>query len=208
MWTWLVHMYCDLTLLYCSLDSERVCLRASDLADYKPFDAVHCLKPTCIYKHIILRHHLYHCNKNDSVLKDVTCLKDTTAIAFSLTETLNSPLDESAVLPTLSSTIQLSPDGLNESRKIKLNVSTTDVQVALRLDNIDFNIRSLLDEHQTGKLVLAEYDSTGALIKRRQDMIHIVVNSMVHRVGNMYPSTKTKSNLAKAIITAFPISPS
>ncbi|XP_065671005.1 uncharacterized protein LOC136089202 [Hydra vulgaris] len=35
-------------------------------------------------------------------------------------------------------------------------------------------------------------------------MIHIVVNSMVHRVGNIYPSTKTKSNLAKAIITAFP----
>ncbi|XP_065647931.1 uncharacterized protein LOC136077153 isoform X2 [Hydra vulgaris] len=55
-----------------------------------------------------------------------------------------------------------------------------------------------------GRLVLAKYDSTGALIKRRQDMIHIVVNSMVHRVGNMYPSTKTKSNLAKAIITAFP----
>ncbi|XP_065678824.1 uncharacterized protein LOC124808979 isoform X2 [Hydra vulgaris] len=135
--------------------------------------------------------------KNDSVLKDVTCLKNTTAIAFSLTETLNSPLDESAVSPTLSSTLQLSPDVLNESRKIKL-------KVALRLDNIDFNIRSLLDEHQTGKLVLAEYDSTGALIKRRQDMIHIVVNSMVHRVGNMYPSTKTKSNLAKAIITAFP----
>ncbi|XP_047145216.1 uncharacterized protein LOC124818403 isoform X2 [Hydra vulgaris] len=142
--------------------------------------------------------------KNDSVLKDVTCFKDTTAIAFSLTETLNSPLDESAVSPTLSSTLQLSPDVLNESRKIKLNVSTTDVQVALRLDNIDFNIRSLLDEHQTGKLVLAEYDSTGALIKRLQDMIHIVVNSMVHRVGIMYPSTKTKSNLAKAIITAFP----
>ncbi|XP_047138838.1 uncharacterized protein LOC100206360 isoform X1 [Hydra vulgaris] len=142
--------------------------------------------------------------KNDSVLKDVTCLKDTTAIAFSLTETLNSPLDESAVSPTLSSTLQLSPDVLNESRKIKLNVSTTDVQVALRLDNIDFKIRSLLDEHQIGKLVLAEYDSTGALIKRRQDIIHIVVNSMVHRVGNMYPSTKTKSNLAKAIITAFP----
>nr|XP_047128240.1 uncharacterized protein LOC124808979 isoform X3 [Hydra vulgaris] len=159
-----------------------------------------------LYKHHRMVHYgtiiensgpLLHMMKNDSVLKDVTCLKNTTAIAFSLTETLNSPLDESAVSPTLSSTLQLSPDVLNESRKIKL-------KVALRLDNIDFNIRSLLDEHQTGKLVLAEYDSTGALIKRRQDMIHIVVNSMVHRVGNMYPSTKTKSNLAKAIITAFP----
>ena len=60
---WHVHMYSHLTLsYYCSLDSERICLRASDLADYKPFDAVHCLKPTCIYEHIILRHYLYHCN--------------------------------------------------------------------------------------------------------------------------------------------------
>ncbi|XP_065673027.1 uncharacterized protein LOC136090364 [Hydra vulgaris] len=128
---------------------------------------------------------------------------DITSTSFSLSETLNSSLDESALSPTLSLTIQSSPDVLNESSKVKLKVSTIDVQVALRLDNIDFNIRSLLDEHQTGKLVLAEYDSTGALVKRRQDMIHIVVNSMVHRVGNMYPSTKTKSNLAKAIITAF-----
>ncbi|XP_065652589.1 uncharacterized protein LOC136079860 isoform X3 [Hydra vulgaris] len=130
---------------------------------------------------------------------------DITSTSFSLSETLNSFLDESALSPTLSSTIQSSPDILNESSKVKLKVSTIDVQVALRSDNTDFNIVcSLLDEHQTGKLVLAEYDSTGALIKWHQDMIHIVVNSMVHRVGNMYPSTKTKSNLAKAIITAFP----
>ncbi|XP_065643927.1 uncharacterized protein LOC136075273 [Hydra vulgaris] len=129
---------------------------------------------------------------------------DITSTSFSLSETLNSSLDESALSPTLSSTIQSSPDVLNESSKVKLKVSTIDVQVILRLDNIEFNIRSLLDEHQTGKLVLAEYDSSGALVKRPKDMIHIVVNSMVHRVGNMYPSTKTKSNLAKAIITAFP----
>ncbi|XP_065684343.1 uncharacterized protein LOC124810277 [Hydra vulgaris] len=35
-------------------------------------------------------------------------------------------------------------------------------------------------------------------------MVHILVNIMVNKVGNMYPSRATKTNLAMSIINAFP----
>ncbi|XP_065666776.1 uncharacterized protein LOC136087569 [Hydra vulgaris] len=74
----------------------------------------------------------------------------------------------------------------------------------LRIDNIKFDVRKLLDEHQTGKLVIVEYDTTGMLLKYRFEMVHILVNIMVNKVGNLYPSRATKTNLAMSIINAFP----
>ncbi|XP_065661295.1 uncharacterized protein LOC136084685 isoform X2 [Hydra vulgaris] len=74
----------------------------------------------------------------------------------------------------------------------------------LRIDNIKFDVHKLLDEHQTGKLVIVEYDTTGMLLKYRFEMVHILVNIMVNKVGNLYPSRATKTNLAMSIINAFP----
>nr|XP_047122558.1 uncharacterized protein LOC124806027 isoform X2 [Hydra vulgaris] len=74
----------------------------------------------------------------------------------------------------------------------------------LRIDNIKFDVRKLLDEHQTSKRVIVEYETSGMLIKYRFEMVHILVNIMVNKVGNMYPSRATKRNLAMSIINAFP----
>ncbi|XP_065660566.1 uncharacterized protein LOC136084490 isoform X2 [Hydra vulgaris] len=74
----------------------------------------------------------------------------------------------------------------------------------LQIDNIKFNVCKLLDEHQTGKLVIVEYDTTGMLLKYRFEMVHILVNIMVNKVGNLYPSRATKTNLVISIINAFP----
>ncbi|XP_047128938.1 uncharacterized protein LOC124809184 isoform X2 [Hydra vulgaris] len=78
---------------------------------------------------------------------------------------------------------------------------------AIKLQSIiaaEKDVRKLLDEHQTGKRVIVEYETTGMLIKYRFEMVHILVNIMVNKVGNMYPSRATKTNLAMPIINAFP----
>ena len=64
---WIIHEYCDKLLSYCcTLEKQKICVKANELAQYKPLDAVTCLKPSCNYMHIILRHIL--CNDN-SLLK-------------------------------------------------------------------------------------------------------------------------------------------
>ena len=56
---WLIYEFSfSLQAYSCTLSHDRSCLRAADIADYKPYTAVSCNKPGCPYMHIILRHHL------------------------------------------------------------------------------------------------------------------------------------------------------
>ena len=56
---WVVHKYCNLSLSYCCLlDNQKLCIRTCDIIDYKPLNAVRCLKINCQFMHIILNHQL------------------------------------------------------------------------------------------------------------------------------------------------------
>jgi hypothetical protein len=56
---WLIHEFSSNSRAYgCTLGEERSCIKAKDVVDYKPFHPSCCSKRECIYKHIILRHHL------------------------------------------------------------------------------------------------------------------------------------------------------
>jgi hypothetical protein len=56
---WLIHEFSSATRAYgCTLDNQRLCAKATNIIDYKPFAATACSKFGCTYKNITLRHHL------------------------------------------------------------------------------------------------------------------------------------------------------
>ena len=46
-------------------------------------------------------------------------------------------------------------------------------------------MQAILSAHPTGQLVLAEYESSGILLRRKHEMIHILVANMIDRTGHM-----------------------
>ena len=54
---WIIHEFSSALRAYgCTLHEQRLCLKATDIIDYKPFSATACSKMECTYKHIVLRH--------------------------------------------------------------------------------------------------------------------------------------------------------
>lgn len=47
------------------------------------------------------------------------------------------------------------------------------------------DVRAVLAEHQTGKMIINEYDSTGMIVKRKHDMIHILTAHIIDKTGNI-----------------------
>jgi hypothetical protein len=43
----------------------------------------------------------------------------------------------------------------------------------------------MLRDHHTGHTVIAEYETTGIIMKRKSDMIHILVDATVNMAGTL-----------------------
>jgi len=47
------------------------------------------------------------------------------------------------------------------------------------------DVRAILSSHQSGKLIIAEYETTGILVRRKHELIHLVVAHMIDKTGHM-----------------------
>jgi hypothetical protein len=54
---WITHEFSPVSRSYsCTRDDRQMCIKSTDVVDYKPFFTTKCSKLGCIYEHIVLRH--------------------------------------------------------------------------------------------------------------------------------------------------------